>query len=234
MANAGLGGLTPLVAPLPFRAGEDLGDYGRRFGYVALDSGNPRVKLSAVGYNVDGVMRYGAEDEAAVTFDSYGVLIVTAGAAVAVGAEVIPDATGRAVTGYYTEERGVGRALQAASAAGEDIEIYFYGPGQVGPVNQAPEEFTTDAQTISVVKSTSLFTSNGTWTATLPAGRFIGQRKTIGNHVDTAGQITVSYTGRNAGAAVTAAVLADAADSLVLEWSGTAWVTVSHTGVTFS
>lgn len=53
---------------------------------------------------------------------SLGVVPVEAGAAVSVGAEVQTDASGRAIT-LTTGGIGVGRALSAASGAGERIAV---------------------------------------------------------------------------------------------------------------
>lgn len=53
--------------------------------------------------------------------DSHGVLVVEAGAAVAVDAEVQTDASGRAIT--KAAGIGLGRALDAAGAAGDFIRV---------------------------------------------------------------------------------------------------------------
>jgi hypothetical protein len=52
-----------------------------------------------------------------------GISKVEAGAAVALGAEVMSDTTGRAITAATTGNAVVGRALQAATAAGEWIDV---------------------------------------------------------------------------------------------------------------
>lgn len=52
------------------------------------------------------------------------VMKLKAGAAVALGAYVMSDSTGRVITATSTNRR-VGKALRAASAAGEIIEVYF-------------------------------------------------------------------------------------------------------------
>lgn len=53
--------------------------------------------------------------------NALGVILVEAGAAVAAGAEVEADASGRAIT--LAEGRGNGTAMDAATAAGEVIRI---------------------------------------------------------------------------------------------------------------
>jgi hypothetical protein len=52
-----------------------------------------------------------------------GISKVEAGAAVALGAEVMSDTTGRAITAATTGNAVVGRALQAAVGAGEWIDV---------------------------------------------------------------------------------------------------------------
>jgi hypothetical protein len=52
-----------------------------------------------------------------------GIATVRAGAAVASGAVVATDASGRAITATYAHEWQAGRALTAASAAGDEIVI---------------------------------------------------------------------------------------------------------------
>lgn len=54
-----------------------------------------------------------------------GVAWVTAGAAVALGAMLTSDATGRAVTSASAGNRIIGLALDAASAAGDRIRCYI-------------------------------------------------------------------------------------------------------------
>lgn len=71
--------------------------------------------------NALGVARYGGAIGEKVTVDVIGTAIVEAGAAIAANALVESDANGRAVT----KAAGVtlGRALQAAAAAGQKIEV---------------------------------------------------------------------------------------------------------------
>lgn len=52
------------------------------------------------------------------------VLKIKAGAAVALGAYVHSDSTGRAITSATAGHQRLGKALRAASAAGEMIEVY--------------------------------------------------------------------------------------------------------------
>jgi hypothetical protein len=232
-----LAGHTPFYnAPHTMEAAADVACM-RRFVYEALVSGAMKVALSGVGGKVDGVGRYNGTTIMAVPVDMAGILPVESGAAVAVGDEVVPDSVGRCVpgVGYGTDGlRGVGRARQAAAGSGSPIEILFYGPGQIGhAATMAPERIITDAQTLSVVAEVTNMLSNGAWTATLPAGRYIGQNKYVRLDTDTSGAITVSYTGSNAGVATTAFVLTAVQDRIHLQWNGTAWVTVSFTGTTF-
>jgi len=61
---------------------------------------------------------------------AFGFGKVTAGAAVAAGAEVMSDATGRAVTATSTN-RSVGVAINAGAAAGDLITVKLGGAGRV-------------------------------------------------------------------------------------------------------
>lgn len=74
----------------------------------------------------------GASKSAAVSGDLVpcvvlGTAVVEAGAAIAAGATVKADAAGKAIT-WATSGSKLGIALQAASAAGELIEILLYQP----------------------------------------------------------------------------------------------------------
>lgn len=233
-----LAGHTPLlVAPVTMEAAADVACQ-RRFVYEALSSGSMIVALSGVGGRVDGVSRFAASTIIPAAVDCMGILVVESGAAVAVGDEVVPDSVGRAVPGWGyggSGMSGVGRARQACSGSGSPIEVFFYGPGQVGhPAAAAPERIITDAQTYSVLCEVTNILSNGAWTATLPAGRFIGQNKYVRLDTDTSGAVTVTYTGLNAGVATTAFTLTAVQDRIHLQWNGTAWVTVSFVGATFT
>lgn len=76
---------------------------------------------SAAGQTALGVTRTAAALGDAVAVDVVGTAQVEAGAAIAAGAAVEVGASGRAVT--RTTGVTVGRALTAASAAGETIEV---------------------------------------------------------------------------------------------------------------
>lgn len=78
--------------------------------------------VPAADANVLGVVRQAAVSGDKVTVDVLGTAIVEAGAAVAVGATLKTDASGRAIT-WVTAGAKVGLALQAASAAGQFIEV---------------------------------------------------------------------------------------------------------------
>ncbi len=61
----------------------------------------------------------------AATVGYEGVTWITAGAAIAVGATLVPDATGRAVTGTPAAGAKVLRAVTPAAGAGELISAQF-------------------------------------------------------------------------------------------------------------
>lgn len=62
-----------------------------------------------------------------------GIAKVTAGAAVALNAEVMSDTSGRAITAATTGNRVCGVALQAAGAAGDIIDVLLVPAGRVMP-----------------------------------------------------------------------------------------------------
>ena len=72
--------------------------------------------------NTLGVTRTAGVSGEMASIDVIGTTIAEAGAAVAVGAQLETDASGRAIT-WATSGPVVGRALQAAGAAGDMIEI---------------------------------------------------------------------------------------------------------------
>ncbi len=71
-----------------------------------------------------GVARHDAAAGEAVAIDTHGVVPVTAGAAITLGAAVQSDAEGRAIP---ATDAGValGRAAEAASASGDLIRIHL-------------------------------------------------------------------------------------------------------------
>lgn len=72
--------------------------------------------------NTFGACRQGGGSGDVVTIDVIGTAIVEAGAAVAANATVKSDASGRAIT-WATSGAKVGLALEAATAAGQLIEV---------------------------------------------------------------------------------------------------------------
>ena len=77
--------------------------------------------IASAGQAVLGVpvSNFDAGEQAGVA--THGEILVEAGAAIAVGAEVESDATGRAIT--KTTGQSAGRARDAATAAGEYIRV---------------------------------------------------------------------------------------------------------------
>lgn len=72
--------------------------------------------------NALGVSRVGGISGEKITVDVLGTSIVEAGAAVAAGATLKSDATGRGIT-WVTSGARLGIALEAAGGAGELIEV---------------------------------------------------------------------------------------------------------------
>lgn len=92
-------------------------------GTVAADRFiSPAGAYASADGNTLGVVRAGGDSGAKVTADVLGTAVVEAGAAVAAGATLKVDSTGRAIT-WVTSGAKVGLALQAASGAGVKIEV---------------------------------------------------------------------------------------------------------------
>ena len=72
--------------------------------------------------NTFGVCRQGGVSGDKVTIDVLGTATVEAGAAVAAGATIKADSSGRGIT-WATSGAKIGLALEAASAAGQMIEV---------------------------------------------------------------------------------------------------------------
>lgn len=82
----------------------------------------PVGALAGADANTLGVARSDGAIAAQVPVDVLGTAVVEAGAAVAAGDTVKSDSTGRAIT-WATSGAKVGLALQAATAAGQFIEV---------------------------------------------------------------------------------------------------------------
>lgn len=82
----------------------------------------PAGAQAGAGENTLGVCRQDAVVSDKVTVDVLGTAIVEAGAAVTLNATVKADASGRAID-WVTSGAKVGIALQAATAAGQMIEV---------------------------------------------------------------------------------------------------------------
>lgn len=82
----------------------------------------PLGALAGADANTLGVARTGGAIADKVPVDVIGTAVVEAGAAVAAGATLKSDATGRAIT-WVTSGARVGLALEAATAAGQFIEV---------------------------------------------------------------------------------------------------------------
>ncbi len=118
------------VATLPGAvASTDLSAH--QFKFVDIDASG-EIAVAGAGVDSVGVLQNkpSAQGRAATVWGPGSVCKVIAGAAVAAGARVTPDATGRAVTAV-TGNRINGRALMAAGAAGEIISVFISGQGAV-------------------------------------------------------------------------------------------------------
>lgn len=79
--------------------------------------------LPAVNATALGIAQNGGAIGDAVPVVALGTAIAEAGAAIAVGAQLGYDASGRVVT--WTTGPVIGRALTAAGAAGEQVEVFL-------------------------------------------------------------------------------------------------------------
>lgn len=119
------------VTPIPFKSGGTIAI--NRF--VKQDTTQDRAVLQAAAASDQF---FGTSTEAGTSTNfigvqGYGIAKVEAGAAVSRGDQVTSDASGRAVTAA-TGNNVAGKALQAAGAAGDIIEVYLHGgPNVNGP-----------------------------------------------------------------------------------------------------
>lgn len=110
-----------------FEAGADLS--ASQFRFVELASDGQIDPVGTAGGNAVGVLyNLPAAAGRAAQVAVRGSVKVVAGAAITRGAKVSSDNVGRAITAVSTHHVQ-GRALQAASAAGEIIEVELGTPG---------------------------------------------------------------------------------------------------------
>jgi hypothetical protein len=110
-----------------FKANADMANPYR---IVTLSAGQNEVELAnAATDELLGVIAHKADAGKAVKVHVLGSFLVEAGAAITKGARVTSDSSGRAVAAS-TGNMVLGRAQQAATAAGELVEVFFT-PGAV-------------------------------------------------------------------------------------------------------
>lgn len=106
--------------------GADLSTH--QFKFVTIDATG--VVLASAGGTVAGVLQNKPGlAQAAAVYGPGSVSKVFSGGAVAVGADVTPDASGRAVTSATTNYIA-GKALTAAANANEIISVWITQPGR--------------------------------------------------------------------------------------------------------
>lgn len=97
-----------------------------RYSVVALDAADDSVKLATdVGDSLIGISAEPADVSAGERIDVHfcGIVKVKAGAAVAKGAWLTVDASGRVVTSAAETDERIGKALSAAAAADDVISV---------------------------------------------------------------------------------------------------------------
>lgn len=96
---------------------------------VANSSGN--AALAGAGVDITGVIQNKPTSGKATTiFSAPGISKVRAGAAVAIGAKIMSDASGRGITATATNQ-GLGIALTACSNANEVISVKLMDLGTI-------------------------------------------------------------------------------------------------------
>lgn len=119
------------IAPLTFAAGATIAI--NRFVKQDTTADRQVIQGSAGTSLIIGVsLEAGSTTITPIAVQTNGIAKVTAGAAVARGALVASDATGRAVTAA-TGDTTAGLALMAAGAAGDVIEVLLNGINSNGP-----------------------------------------------------------------------------------------------------
>lgn len=98
---------------------------------VDLNSSSSGIVLGVVQDNVDQVKV--ATGKAPVNVRMAGISKVVAGASLTQYTEIMSDTTGRAITAATTSNRVQGLALQAASAAGDIIDVFLTINGRILP-----------------------------------------------------------------------------------------------------
>ena len=107
-------------------AGADLTTH--QFKFVTFSASD--IQLAGAGVSVVGVLQNNPNTgDAATVWGPGSVSKIYSGAAVAKGADVTPDASGRAVTSA-TGNYIAGKVLQAATAADQLISVWMTQPGR--------------------------------------------------------------------------------------------------------
>lgn len=110
-----------VVGPLTRVASEDLSD--KQYFIMQLDSdGAIEIGESATDFLI-GVLQNKPESGQAATVRYVGTTKVVASAAIAIGEEVTSTSAGKAVTTTTDGDFVIGRALEAAAADGDIIEV---------------------------------------------------------------------------------------------------------------
>lgn len=98
--------------------------------FVKINSDGNVVQTAAVTDECDGVAQAAAVSGRACEVMVTGISKVEAGGAVTRGGKVTSDTVGRAVNAAATNV-AYGRALEAATAAGQRIAVLLFTPGRV-------------------------------------------------------------------------------------------------------
>lgn len=122
------------ISPLPFKAGAAIGQYRAVKQGAAAHEVIATTAFTDIVMGVAQVSAAAAEDQVPVQIG--GVAKMVAGAAIALGAQVMPQASGagKVITAAGATAVSCGVALEAAAADGDIISVRLI-PNAAGPAN---------------------------------------------------------------------------------------------------
>lgn len=176
----------------------------------------------------DGILDNQPDTGEAGTIDTVGRLRIELGATLSAYAEVGPDANGKAV--LYGEGNGYAKLLKGG-ADGEVVDCVWLGRRR----NSGTVEANDASDTLNAwAKLHKITISAGADTATLAAGKYVGQTKRMVCTVDGGGSYAITGAFLTNATATTTATFDTVGDLLDVVWDGSAWFVYLNTGVALS
>lgn len=186
------------------------------------------VAVAGVADEPDGI---GAEAPVAgetQRVNTVGRLRIELGGTVSAFDEVGPDALGRAIA--YPAGTGYAKVL-AAGVVSNVVDCIWLDRRRMN----LPVEANDDADVLGTYAYLHKVTiSAGADTATLGAGRYVGQKKIIQAVVAGGGTYAIAGAFLTSATATTSATFNAVGDRLVLMWDGAAWFVLENTSVTLA